>query len=535
MADDAAGAKPRYWAFISYCHKDADFGRRLHRRLESYSLPRRMVGRSTGQGSVPRRLAPIFRDREELPAATDLSTEVRAALAQSRSLIVVCSPDASASLWVSREVELFRALHPDLPILAAIREGEPAQCFPETLIGTGPAGTRIEPLAADFRPGRDGTQLGLLKLVAGITGLGLDELVQRDAQRNRRRVTAITAGALLAMAIMGVLTAVAVQARREAERQRAEAEGLVEFMLTDLRERLKGVGRLDVMTAVNERALEHYKGQNLTSLSVDSLERRARILHAMGEDDESRGDHMDALLKFREAERTTAALLMVAPNDPERVFDQAQSVYWLGEAAFQQGRLPDARKQFLAYRDLAARMITLEPTSIKYKLELDYAESNLCSLAIGPSANPGAALTHCGAALAQIKKIAQESGKNGKNNLTEEYIDDLVKNCHANMADAYLRNNNVAAALAERESEEEQLKKEMAADPKNKDLDDEWMILQRALAQIEVRKGVPEAARKRLERTLALASQMMLYDPGNKMWARTRKKVVDDLNKLQHK
>jgi tetratricopeptide (TPR) repeat protein len=308
-------------------------------------------------------------------------------------------------------------------------------------------------------------------------------------------------------------------------------------MLTDLRERLKGVGRIDVMTAVNERALDYYKGQDLTSLPVDSLERRARILHAMGEDDENRGDHTHALFKFREAERTTAALLKVAPNDPERIFDQAQSAFWLGEVAFQEKKLSDARKQFLAYRNLATRMIKLDPTSIKYKLELDYAESNLCTMAIGKPVDPSEALIHCGAALAQIKTIALEfgkSGRNGESGLTRQYIDDLIRNCHANMADAYLRNNNVSAARKEREAEEELLKNEMAADPKNKDLDYEWIILQRALAQFEVSEGIPEAAHARLERALDLATQIIQYDPGNKMWARTRNRVMDDLDKLQH-
>ena len=63
----------------------------------------------------------------------------------------------------------------------------------------------------------------------------------------------------------------AVQARYEAERQRASAEGLIEFMLTDLRERLKGVGRLDVLSAVNRRALSYYKQQDVDELPVESL------------------------------------------------------------------------------------------------------------------------------------------------------------------------------------------------------------------------------------------------------------------------
>src|SRR6202034_1485268 len=114
-------------------------------------------------------------------------------------LVVVCSPASAGSQWVSREITLFRELHPDRPILAAARDSEPHECFPATLPGTDASCAAIEPLAADVRRGRDGEHLALLKLVAGVLGLGLDELVQRDASRRNRRVTAVTVGALLAM------------------------------------------------------------------------------------------------------------------------------------------------------------------------------------------------------------------------------------------------------------------------------------------------------------------------------------------------
>ena len=141
------------------------------------------------------------------------------------------------------------------------RRRRAGHCFPPNL-ATGGA----EPLAADLRPHADGRRLGFLKLVAGLSGVGLDALVQRDAQRRLRRVTAVTAAALAAMLVMAVLTGLALSQRREAQRQRAEAEGLVEFMLTDLRDKLKGVGRLDVLPAVNERALTYYRKQDLASL-----------------------------------------------------------------------------------------------------------------------------------------------------------------------------------------------------------------------------------------------------------------------------
>ena len=86
--------------------------------------------RSPPPAGRKRRLGPIFRDREELPASEDLSASVRAALAASDVLVVLCSPEARASRWVAREIELFREIGPDRPILAAIVRGEPGEAFP---------------------------------------------------------------------------------------------------------------------------------------------------------------------------------------------------------------------------------------------------------------------------------------------------------------------------------------------------------------------------------------------------------------------
>jgi hypothetical protein len=357
MGIGAETGAARYKAFISYSHKDAAMGRWLHRRLEGYRLPRRLVGTEGERGEVPARLAPIFRDREELPAAGDLSEKVRAALAESESLIVVCSPDAAASPWVAKEIATFRALHPARPVLAAIVEGEPAECFSPALTGGG----RVEPLAADLRPGRDGRRLGLLKLVAGLSGVGLDSLVQRDAQRRVRRVTYVTAAALAAVLAMAVLTVFAFRERREAERQRAQAEGMVEFMLTDLRERLKAVGRLDVLGAVNERALDYYQHQDLRRLSPDSLDRRARILQVMGDDDEKRGRLVRALELDREAARTTSALLLEYPDDPRRARADAQSRYRIGRIFELNRQWAAAQRHYAANAATADRLLARAP------------------------------------------------------------------------------------------------------------------------------------------------------------------------------
>jgi len=390
-AGATAGTEPsRYRAFISYSHADSRFAAWLHRRLEAWRRP--------GQG----RLAPIFIDRAELAAGPDLSASVREALAGSAALVVIASPAARASLWVSQEIALFRELHSNRPVLAALVSGEPVEAFPELLLTNGGAAT--EPLAADFREGRDGKRLALLKIIAGLTGQPLDRLVQRDAQGRQRRVMWITAGALVLSAVLAALLVLALRARAEAEHQRAEAEGLVEFMLTDLRDKLKGVGSPTIMASVNERALKYYSQQDLARLPDFSLDRRARVLHAMGEDDEHLGRFPAALEKYKEAWRITAAVLARHPKDPDAIFAHAQSEYWVGEAAWQQGDLANTEVHWQAYLTQAEALAKVEPGSKRALMEQGYANGNLCELTQRAARRPEAALPYCTAATSFMRK-----------------------------------------------------------------------------------------------------------------------------------
>ncbi len=507
----ADGRNPRYRAFISYSHRDAAFGRRLHRWLEGYAVPRRLVGRVTERGTIPSRVAPIFRDREELTAADNLTAEVRAALSDSGALIVVCSPNAAASPWVAREIELFRGLHPDRPVLAALIDGEPEDAFPAPLVTPGPDGRPTEPLAADFRKDGDGSRHALLKLIGGVIGAGLGELVQRDAQRRLRTVTAVTAASVTAMLAMGMLTIFAFQARVEADRQRAEAEGLVEFMLTDLRDRLKGVGRLDVLTSVNERAIGYYGGQDLQRLPAESLERRARLLHAMGEDDISRGDLDAATMKFSEARRVTRALLLDDPGNPDRIWAQGQSEFWNGYVAYERERLAEAATAFGAYSRLSNELVGMDGDNVKYLREAGYADGNLCSLALEPPRRPRDALKACGDALARMEKAATLAPK-------DPAVQADLANRNAWMADAWRAAGKRDKAREHRLAEERILDALIAADPKNQALRGKRVASQRALAGLEAAEGRRAEATARLRRALVELDRLIAFDPENKAW-----------------
>ncbi|WP_294258731.1 toll/interleukin-1 receptor domain-containing protein [uncultured Sphingomonas sp.] len=526
MTTTESGASARYGAFISYNHADRGRARWLHRALERYRIPAKLVGREAAFGPVPRRLGRIFRDLDELSAASDLSAEVRAALAESACLIVVCTPAGAASQWVAREIALFRELHPDRPVLAALFQGEPGEALPLPLRRTAD-GAETEPLAADFREGKDGKRLALLKLVAGAVGVPLDALVQRDAQARVRRVTAVTALAILLLLAMAGLTILAVRARGEAEARRAQAEGLVEFMLTDLRGRLKEVGRLDVLREANARALRYYGEQDLATLPPDVLARRARAIMTMGEDAMEAKETARARAAFLQANRITHALIEREPNQYDIVFAHAQSEFYLGNLHFKARELAAAEPHFEAYAALARRLMALGPANPHSAEEVAYSAGNLCSLKMDQhAANNVVAL--CTEALNAVEALARREPK------SEQRWRD-VANRQGWLADAYVDRHKVPEALELRRQQVALLQRLLVQDPQNARNQRMLIWAERALANTEDLHGDSAMARRRMEAAIADLRRMTGLDTENQELATRLKDMEADLVYMQRR
>lgn len=229
----ASPESPRFWAFISYSSKDVAAARWLHRAIETYGIPTQLAGKGTPTGdAAPKRFHPVFKDREDLSAGSDLTAQVVDALKASRYLIVLCSPNSAASKWVNKEVETFISLGRKDRVLALILDGNPPDCFPPALRGD-------EPIAADAREQGDGKNNAKLKLLAGMLGVSFDALKQRDAQRRIRRLQIALSGVVLLLAIFGALAWYANNQRLLARTSEAQAKEALAN--SDFRE---GVSRL---------------------------------------------------------------------------------------------------------------------------------------------------------------------------------------------------------------------------------------------------------------------------------------------------
>ena len=182
---------------------------------------------------------------------------IHQALIQSRYLIVICSPRAARSVYINKEILEFKRLGRSNRILALVIDGEPnasnpdkrfdpaRECFPDGLrhpvveAGELDLTKTVEPIAADARAEtgaevslRDKTQVGLLereklRLIAGLLGIGFDELIPREKERllaerraRARRLRKLVVSFAALTLVAGAAGIVATVERAAAERQR---------------------------------------------------------------------------------------------------------------------------------------------------------------------------------------------------------------------------------------------------------------------------------------------------------------------------
>jgi tetratricopeptide (TPR) repeat protein len=516
--------RTRYYAFLSYSHQDKELADWLHCELEKFRVPGSLAGKLTANGVVPRRLTPIFRDQHDLSAAGDLAEEIKAALAASQFLIVLCSPTAAKSRWTNQEIESFKRTRPEGCVLAAVASGEPfasdipgreeEECFPPALRykydrrGHRTA-KRAEPLAADMRGGPDAQRTGLLKLVAGMLGVDLDELVQRETTRRHRQMAWLAAASLAGMAVTSTLAVTAIQARDAARDQRRQAEGLIGFMLGDLRDKLEPIGKLDALDGVGAKVLAYYHNQPISDLSDGALSQRSRALSLMADVATQRGKTDTALSLYREALAGTTEAIRRQPTDPQRIFDHAQNVFYIGEIAYNQGRLDEAATQFGEYKRLADQMAQLDPNNMKWRMEVQNALANLGSVRLAQRRfTEAAALSE--QALATIQALTTADPRN------REYRESLVEALYWS-ADAEFDAGHVDQALALHERHVSLLNK-LFYETGDVSFRQRLVPAERALGTLYAARADFPKALDHLKAAVAHADALMSLEPTNSRW-----------------
>lgn len=496
-----------YRAYISYSHSDERFAAWLQRQIETYRLPTRIAGAKGFD-----HLKPVFRDRADLPSSANLSDSLQEAIAQSEALVVICSRRAAASRWVGQEIELFRQAHGDGRIFAIIADDAPPACFPAALL-VDAAGQAIEPIAADARRGFDGRHDASLKIIAGLLGVPFDGLKQRDLRRQVRRRTVATATAGLVAAVTLYLAVIAQDARDNAERRRTQAEGLISFMLGDLRSRLEPIGRLDVLDAVGDQAMDYFSSLEKDELTPEARLGSAQALRQIGEVRLSQGDLERAFDAFSMSNEQTRRLLDSDADMERTEFELGQSHFWVGYVYLERSDVAMARSHFEQYLALSQSLLNRRPESTRYQTELAYALTNLGTLELAEGRLPAAEGYFLDAAEISEELLAQDPAD-------PQRLDDL--------ANAWSWLGAVASESGDITSAVQWYEKEYGLRARVVDDPNDWLEMEllantaMLLGHHQLLAGRFDSAHQHFIEARDYGQRLVEHDPANALWQRLR-------------
>ena len=309
---------------------------------------------------------------------------------ESKYLIVICSPNAVKSQYVNKEIIDFKSIHGEDRVLAIIVDGEPhpikkddsfnsnIEAFPKALkyrVGQDNNLTdiHIEPIAADAREIGDGKERAKIKLIAGMLGIGFDDLWRREKRRKKRRNIIIFSIILVLFIIISSLSIFSLLQWKEAEHQkiialegRRAAEKLVDHTLFDLRDKLEPMGKLKILRSTQEEVDIYYKQLGNMDLSLADKFRIATYHSDSGHYFEHIGKTQEAQEHYDAALKIMQQLVSSDPNDALKQRNLAVVHSDLGNLQIKSEKYVQAKENLLTALDIREKFLTSDKSNTQW-------------------------------------------------------------------------------------------------------------------------------------------------------------------------
>ncbi len=383
---------------------------------------------------------------------------------------------------------------------------------------------RGETLPVQGAPGDVTTLITRLKQFAPADRLTAVETVERLkylADKTPRILRRSIAAALVLIAAIGAWRytvdlsrerTIAVEARAEADRRRAQAEDLIEFMLGDLRKKLEPIGSLDALDGAAERVLKYVDASHPETMSADELTRASKALNQLGEVRIAQGNLNEALQVFQRSLNLARYAMKREPTSAPMQLTAATSHFWVGDVYRRQGRLSDALRHYTNYKDMAEQLAKRYPNNEDYEVESAYGFSNVAAI-YELQGDFERALEHLQVNL-QIKRrrLAAKPTDTARQA-------DLARSMNR-IGFVLERSGELAGARKHYESELATYSMLAAADPKNNQWKDRLVVSHGYLARVLEMTGNVDQALGLRRAEVDLMAQLAARDPANAVWQR---------------
>jgi len=347
--------------------------------------------------------------------------------------------------------------------------------------------------------------------LVGAHRYSLRQLLLRWIRRHITAIAALVAAVVVGLAIGAFALAEVVDAERDAQDQRAravasrkDAEGLLDFMLVDLKTKLQKVGRLDLLDPVSRRAAGYYDTHGALTDEDELLYAAARsgIASVL----EQRGDLAAAGAEF---EKAKASLDRLAAKRPDVVRYRQRAVdaqYDIARIKITRGDLPGAMataRDALAHAEQLRVMNPTDP-AVLHDVSIGHSKIAYVLEQLGKTKE----------ALAEQRvNIAYIATRN------DHFAAKDALNAHAHLGRlVYWADNDLEAALVETRLGLAIGERELAKDPK----DTQWMtdvaISHREVGNLLKDKQDVAGALAEYHAALAISERLAKLDPASTDW-----------------
>jgi DNA-binding winged helix-turn-helix (wHTH) protein/tetratricopeptide (TPR) repeat protein len=204
---------------------------------------------------------------------------------------------------------------------------------------------------------------------------------QANIGRWRRRAVML---ALVALTLISVAMSIrSIEAETQAQQKRLAAENLLGFMVGEFADKMRGIGRMDLLDGISNKALEYFSDFSADDASYLSFEARfqhSQTLEAMGEVAYSRGNIDEAHSALIAARERMLPLLEMQPQHLSLLKTLGANAFWLGQLEYDQNDWTAAQPWFEQYLTYSQTMYQYAPDDNDALMELSYAQNSLGSI-----------------------------------------------------------------------------------------------------------------------------------------------------------
>jgi tetratricopeptide (TPR) repeat protein len=532
-----------YDAFVSYSHaKDKPIAAALQSVIQQLGKP-----------WYRRRALRIFRDDTSLSATPSLWPAIEHALAQSRFLIVLASPEAAASPWVNKEVAWWLNHHSVETILIAVTDGElawdnavadfiwrEAMPLPPVLTGR----FAIEPKWVDLRAYRDGADPSEARFTehaadfaAAIHGLPKEDLLSQEVRQQRRALRLAWSAALLLLCLAGLAgwqakvaldnerlaieqRNIAEQQRQLAQEQRGRAERtlaaatetantLVFDMAREFQDRA-GMPR-DLVRRILDRAQALQRQLAESGETAPELRRsEAAALGDLVNTLLALGDTKAALDAAQRARMIMEKLITADPGNRQWQRDQSIHLDRLGDVLTTMGRREDALAEYRRSLAIREKLAAADPGNTQRLRDLSISHNRIGD-ALRIAGQWEGALAEYRRGLDIIEKLAADDTGNAEwqhgLSVSHERIGDVLRAAgrHEDALKAYRWGFMITEKLA-------------TTDPGNTEWRHGLSVSHDRIGDVLLAVGRREEALTEYRRSLEITQKLAAADPANTRW-----------------